>query len=506
MNTKKYLSYILLLIFVCYAPHISAADRSGAEARAYDGRNFGIITPVKDQGDTNLCWAYAAINASEAFLLKSGILDGENAKNSILSPTQVGYACHSRGKDPLENTNGASTGKDYRYSEGNTAYAAALLSQWCGPVKSGTADSANGWENAEFLLTEAVYINGDGLKEDEAERKKLKEAIVKYGAVTFSYNNARECFYYNPLGESGANSSPHACTVIGWDDDISADDFLPNGASQNGGWLIKNSYASLPYFYLSYDNTSSNIYAFSYVKKGTYDYNYFYDSDVADFGLGALMRPRSVANIFETKKANEKQGEFISAVNFGIDGKNASVSVKVYKNVNNIADPTSGKLCAEETFTADYAGFYTVRLKKPVEVNKGELFSVVAEITNGDNAYFKLTQNTGKSFVKRGSTWNELGGTPRLKAYTELKDEKIVFLEDKIKLSMPKNESGIFIVSYYDGTQLKDLRIFTVPEGTTETVNVPSDWQKGKNRRIKTMHWNSFDEMKPIGEKNINWE
>ena len=31
------------------------------------------LTGVKDQGDTNLCWAYSAINASEASLIKSKI-------------------------------------------------------------------------------------------------------------------------------------------------------------------------------------------------------------------------------------------------------------------------------------------------------------------------------------------------------------------------------------------------------------------------------------------------
>ena len=26
----------------------------------YDARNDNIVTPVKDQGSTNLCWAYAS--------------------------------------------------------------------------------------------------------------------------------------------------------------------------------------------------------------------------------------------------------------------------------------------------------------------------------------------------------------------------------------------------------------------------------------------------------------
>ena len=102
----------------------------------------------------------------------------------------------------------------------------------------------------------------------------MKRAIVKYGAVTFSYNNVREAYYYNPSKESG--SSPHACTIIGWDDTIPAENFYPSKTTTDGGWLVKNSYSSLPYFYLSYEVTCEQIYAFDYVMNDKYDNNYFY--------------------------------------------------------------------------------------------------------------------------------------------------------------------------------------------------------------------------------------
>lgn len=37
----------------------------------YDGRNYGLVTPIKSQGDTNLCWAYSSVSASETSILKS---------------------------------------------------------------------------------------------------------------------------------------------------------------------------------------------------------------------------------------------------------------------------------------------------------------------------------------------------------------------------------------------------------------------------------------------------
>ncbi len=73
-------------------------------------------------------------------------------------------------------------------------------------------------------MESAISVDGKNLNKDAAAREKMKRAIVKYGAVTFSYNNVREAYYYNPSEESG--SSPHACTIIGWDDTIPAENFI----------------------------------------------------------------------------------------------------------------------------------------------------------------------------------------------------------------------------------------------------------------------------------------
>lgn len=253
-NLKTIFLAVLLTFTACNAVCAVPAE----QLSKYDSRDYGLITPVADQGDTTLCWAYSAISAAEASILKSGLAKDNSIQ--LLSPRQVGYARNNRDPDPLGNTSAVSTGKDYRYTEGNSSYAPALFSQWCGPVAANEADNCDGWTSAKYKFTQSVALDGTNLKDDENARLEIKKAIVKYGAVTFSYNNAREVYYYNPSNESGTASYPHACTVIGWDDSISAENFVPSGASQNGGWLVKNSYNSLPYFYLSYDNSSSNIY------------------------------------------------------------------------------------------------------------------------------------------------------------------------------------------------------------------------------------------------------
>lgn len=489
----KKLKYISAVLSIFTALNIICQVQCFAIAAAYDAREEKIVTPVSDQGDTTLCWAYASVSAAEASLLKSNLAEEESLLKTFLSPTQIGYACNTRGADPLNNTSGYSSGKDYRYTEGNSSYVPALLSQWCGPVGKGLADNCNGWENAQYIMVESAAIDGEKLSESEEARLKVKEAILKYGAVTFSYNNARETYYYNPLNETGSKSYPHACTIIGWDDNISADKFLPGGASQNGGWLVKNSYSSLPYFYLSYDNTSSNIYGFAFSEKDRYDRNYFYDSDTADFGLGSLLKPKCTANIFSSKGGEKGQKEYVAAVNAGIVGKNTEIRVSVYKNLSDNKNPESGTLAAEEEFYAEHSGYYTIELSSPVLIEKGESFSVVAQIVKGDS-YIKLTQNSGKSFIRRNNSWNE-SAAPRIKAYTKVVSETVEIFDRTVWVS-PENEGGEFVLAAYIGNYLKDLRVYSIGNGKGRRFEIPKEWEKGV--QIKGLFWRSFENITPI--------
>ena len=59
------------------------------------------LTKIKDQGNTNLCWAYSAINASEASLIKSKI----GFKDTLnLSAQALAYRKYVRKADDLKTT------------------------------------------------------------------------------------------------------------------------------------------------------------------------------------------------------------------------------------------------------------------------------------------------------------------------------------------------------------------------------------------------------------------
>ena len=392
---------------------------------AYDGRDYGIITPVKDQGSTNLCWAYSSVAASEASIVRSGLKKLEEVN---LNPTAAAYRVNNRGEDPLRNTSGEYVSGDFTSFAGNPSKIATIFSGWWGPV-SGTNANVDPFVNSDFRLENAVHIpeNKDNPSLRIAE---IKKAIAKYGAVTFQYNNLHNIYYYNPKNEKSGSSYPHACTIIGWDDNISAESFTPGGATMNGGWLIKNSYASLPdgypYFYISYDNTSSSMYAFSYVEKETYDRNYYYDGAINDF---PLRNDKHVANVYRAGSEVSGKTEKITAVNVGVEGNDYTLEVEIYTGLSSPfeaenAPVEGGRSAAKKTARFDYGGYVTVRLDEPVTLSAGEWFSVIVRVSQG-TAKIRLGLKNGKDLSYAGSygSYAKFGNfVGRVKAFTTFFD------------------------------------------------------------------------------------
>lgn len=392
-----------------------------AELPRYDSRNYGIVPPVKDQGGSNICWCYAGITASEISIHRTGIDPDVSINNLRLSPELLAQVRHQRGADPLNNTKGENTNQNWYSSPGNTSYTPALFAQWWAPAPVG-GNAATAYENCAYRLESALHLYS-GSVTASVLRERIKKAIAAYGAVTGSYNNVRETYFYNPKNETGTGSYPHACTIIGWDDTIPAEKFIPGGATQNGGWLVKNSYDSLPYFWLSYDcGISDSTWAFSYVPKNMYDYNYFYDASTEDFGMSYSMNVTSGANVFEAKKGSENGTEWLKAVNVAFLGDNATCQVKVYTDLTDASQPDSGTLSAEKTTgILERPGYYTVHLDQPVALTKGSFFAVVATVSNEKNtARFRLSLDKGKSYrMSNYGTWGSLNQTLRIKAYTK---------------------------------------------------------------------------------------
>lgn len=435
----------------------------------FDARDFNLVTPVRDQVSSKLCWAYSTIAVSETSILYSGI-DSSVTKDTLkLSAENLGYSRFTRPADPLGNVaevSGSSSATNWQAEAGESRIAIDILSEWCGAVSESCQFDVNGFLNAEYKLVEAVKISEadlDGNAGDTDDEKiqnnnarilAIKQAIAKYGAVTFSYNNASDNMqYYNPNSVTSTESFPHACAIIGWDDNIEKTSFQPGEASQNGGWIVKNSYSSLPYLYLSYDVRSDNCYALKYEKADSLDNNYFYDRIVNDkenvsSNITQMQNVSKVANIFEVKGEKAGCGEYLKSVSVSTNAKNTSAKISVFTGVTAGA-PESGTKAYEKTVSFLNAGQNYVTLDNFVRLTKGELYSVVVELsdslqTNG-NKYVEVYTGVGNSYKNSGESWSKMNGVARVKAYTKMTELKDI--KDAI-INLPTAVSYV-----YDGSE-----------------------------------------------------
>lgn len=402
----------------------------------YNSCDYDIVTPTLDQGSSNICWAYAAASASETSILKDKLDD--NTKDTLrFSPTQMAYRTHNRDRDPLNNTDGVFANDKWDVT-GNSYNTFLMLSQWCAPVAGSTPAKADAYENNLYRLLDAEQIdiyNTGTFRIDE-----IKRAIAKYGAVTGSYYNAREVSYYNTKGETRDGIS-HAMTIVGWDDTIPATNFQPNPASQNGAWIIKNSYNSLPYFYLSYDSSVGNVCGFKYANKSTFDFNYFYDN-VLESPMRSENNSKCVSNVFMAKKSDDKHDEYIKAINVATYGYNLTCKVQVYTNLTDVKNPESGTLSASGERILEYGGYHTIMLDNLAKIDKNTYYSVVVSVNSNINksAYILYSLNSsGNTNYKSASGWNEINYAARIKAYTVLKEKDET--EQKIDISSAKYNS-----------------------------------------------------------------
>ena len=362
------------------------------------------LPAVRDQGIYGVCWSFSTISLIETNLIKKNLASSD-IDLSELHLVNYTYNCVN---DPLGGLEGDVNKFDTSYGSvmqygGNVEMAANSLLDWEGAVNEDvvpyTIDYIRQVENEQ--LDDSLAYGKDVAhvqnfyRVNITSRDDVKKAVMDYGAVSISYYsdkssdwstdnyNSSTAAYYCP----NAYTSNHAVTIVGWDDDYSADNFAttPDG---NGAWIVRNSWGSYygkeGYFYLSYYDKS--IYTVGYALEAelsdNYDNNYQYDGAMLYGYMGYGGSNNKYANIFEAK-ANQDGSENIKAVSF-MTGRstNLNYTVSIYTNLTDETNPESGTLAAQKSGITTYDGTYTVNLDSPVEINEGNKFSVVVEVRN----------------------------------------------------------------------------------------------------------------------------
>ena len=219
----------------------------------------GYDTSVKDQGETEACWAYSTISSIESNLLVNGQGEYDFSEGHIELATQntINY--------------GNTTFNREINSGGNYLVSSAYLLNGYGPVLdtylpySKLIKVIKGEETVESSyinnttpvvdVNDIVFFDFDN-KCDANAIKDIKEYLISNGAMsTYIYlkNDINVYQYYDGAAYTedseqipAEQASNHAITIVGWDDTISKDLFINSDAkpARNGAWLVKNSYGT----------------------------------------------------------------------------------------------------------------------------------------------------------------------------------------------------------------------------------------------------------------------
>lgn len=234
-------------------PEVKPLSRAWSpSAAAFNWRDEGYMTSVKDQGQTGSCWAFADI----------GILEG---RVNLIGPNQAPALPDYSEQDVINFFPAGCQGGGNAFMTSSYFMAYGLASEvdepWLGYDADWNPDLPRSVNVTEWNYLGDLSGNPSTSATDVDTIKYLLAGGPVFTAMSTTVASAWDSTWYNKVvpgtETASAQDLNHAVVIVGWDDTK-----LQTGTTDTGAWLVKNSWGT------SYDSDQDGYFWIGYGAAG----------------------------------------------------------------------------------------------------------------------------------------------------------------------------------------------------------------------------------------------
>ena len=391
----------------------------GISDTVYSSLDLNIVSSVKNQGNTNACWAFSGTSLIETAAMKAGFPELDLSERHInMMSTYKAY---------LNNEVNISGFNRNANDGGNYTYVASYIFRGDGTILERDFPYILPWSsnyapidkssmpNKKPVFSVDDYLSDYTSSTCTSDRiEEIKSYVREYGAVgaTINSSNGWTSLNQHYFINTRSDYTDHAITIVGYDDRISKDNFAY--ASRDGAFIVKNSwgeeFGDNGYFYISYDDLRicRNITGFKGISVNEYDHVYNASDTLANTSF------YSPNYIYLSTKINVTGNEYLDKVSFEtLKGTPYEVYLSKDNNLNSSSSWT--KLASG---TSNHEGVISVKFSKIkltsaatiiVKFKKsGYVVPLMCKSTTStDKHYYMQISKSTNYYSTDGSTWND---------------------------------------------------------------------------------------------------
>ena len=417
----------------------------------YSSVDLGYVSSIKEQL-YNDCWVYGALGTLESTLLKNDLYIGDMSVNHA----NIWGSTRSSGKGWVRRTGEAGRAK-IMLGYFTSWQGAVLDSKLSGLGITDYTPDELPVDLADFGVTSIKYL----YREDP---ESVKQAVMESGGISTYYSNSANCFNYNTYSfymspEYTDSYMGHAIEIVGWDDNYPAENFKET-PSENGAWLVKNSWGqdwgNNGFFWISYEDrdlfhptkytpsyqiksidkiTDNNKILQNEIYGATYEFNYIKGDSLTAFESFDFDSDYSVLDkvVFETTSQGSDYKVYYVPDKDGVPDSDESNWTELYSSTVDYA----GYICADfdDFEIPDSSGNVAIRISAAPNAESASL-GVCEWLTSGGKFTFKYQTEKDLSYVMDNGKiydtkdWyseigkDDMGGTFSIKAIMKKAEPK----------------------------------------------------------------------------------